>query len=120
MRKAIVGLLAAAVAVAGCSSSGGGHAKGSSSAVHPTAGAQADRVFISALRPDFPAAVKDETLIKLAHAMCKDFDAGRVTWVQEVALLTKQGGIPASLAGELIGASVETYCPRNASLLPNN
>jgi hypothetical protein len=78
----------------------------------------ADTVYLTTLRAEYPeafAAVEDETLTNLGHAICDGFDKG-VSW-EQAALIALNSGYTVQQGGYLLGSAIAAYCPEHEGLM---
>ena len=108
MRRGLAWCLVGVAMLAGCSKPDAGQG------VSP-----ADQAYLEIVRPML-ATGTDAQWLELRAGICAVFDAraDAEQWMAEVKVLTETVGLSARQAGEVIGASTASACPRHNGVGP--
>lgn len=103
--------LAALVATVGCSSNS--HPKAPTPSLDSSTARQ---VYLTTVRPLFPATNTDDDLLRLGNTVCSVFRGGG-NYVSLIAQYVQAGQDPTKM-GELVASSVAALCPKYLQRLP--
>lgn len=77
-----------------------------------------DAVLVALMRSEYPlyfSGISDQEIVDLAEAVCLALDSGSTA--ADLAVAAFNSGVPAEIAGFLMGAAVAAYCPAHEGVL---